>query len=295
MKKIFLIVFALILYSQTQAQVWDWNEDSLSWRISTHMNFSAMQTRLYTTSGNETINDTIYRVVHPLNCFAPPGSSSQFTFLIRQEGDSILFRYDDQEYLMYDFGLEVGDSFDRYLCFTEGGVYPGTNQNQPLATATVTAIDTIEIDGEPRKRFFLEDYLWDTWIEGIGSIYSFARMDYCKTDVVDNLECFHRNGVQEYIGFHDECCPNNLSTQFSDFIASNNILFPNPISRSQAFKRSSQADHAVLSFYDSKGRLFKSVKWKDGMSPEKIGLESGYYTVLVQSEEGYFRQKLVVQ
>jgi hypothetical protein len=259
------------------------------------MNFSIMRTKLYTSVGNETINDTTYRVIHTVNCDAPPITESEFFCHLRQDGDSIMARLDDQEYLMFDFGLEVGDSFDRYLCFTEGGVYPGTNQNQPLATATVISIDTIEINGAPRKRFFLEDYLWDTWIEGIGSIYSFARMDYCKVDVVDNLECFHRNGVQEYIGSHDECCPTNLSTQFSDFEASYNTLFPNPISQSQAFKISSSAHPIQLSFYDANGRLIESVKWADELSPEKIGLKSGFYTVLIQDDNGIFRQKLLVQ
>lgn len=120
-------------------------------------------------------------------------------------------------------------------------------------------------------------------------------MDYCKFDVIDNLECFHRNGVQEYMGSYDECCPTNLSTRFSDFESSHNTLFPNPISQSQAFKISSSADPIQLSFYNANGRLIESVKWTDGLSPEKIGLKSGFYTVLIQGDDRSFRQKLLVQ
>lgn len=153
MKSIHPIILALLLCSQVHAQDWDWNQDSLSWRISTHMNFSIMRTKLYTTVGNETINDTIYRVIHTVNCDAPPITESQFFCHLRQDGDSIIARLDGQEYLMYDFGLEVGDTFDRQLCFTEGGIYPA-NQTEPLAIAKVISIDAVEINGESRKRFF---------------------------------------------------------------------------------------------------------------------------------------------
>jgi hypothetical protein len=204
-----------------------------------------------------------------------------------------MVRIDDQEFLMYDFGLEVGDTFQRSLCFEEGLLYHINGEF--FEPATVVAVDMIEVNGQPKKRIFFEDWNYDVWIEGIGSTYSFAKMDFCIVDVVDNLECFHRNGVQEYMGLYDDCCPTNLSTRFSDFEASHHTLFPNPISQSQAFKISSLADHAKLSFYDSNGRFLKAVEWKEGMSPEKIGLKSGFYTVLIQEAKGSFRQKLIIQ
>jgi hypothetical protein len=254
------------------------------------MNFSIMRTKLYTTVGNETINDTIYRVIHTVNCDAPPITESEFFCHLRQDGDSIMARLDGQEYLMYDFGLEVGDMFERQLCFDEGIL--GYDDSQ-LPTQEVLTVDSIELNGEVRKRIVF----WsEMWIEGIGSDNSFANMEDCGiVDVSDNLECFHRNGEQEYMGFYDECCPTNLSTRFSDFESSHNTLFPNPISQSQTFKLSSLAEHVQLSFYDANGRLLESVKWADGLSPEKIGIKSGFYTVLIQDDNGSFRQKLLVQ
>ena len=293
-KRILVSLSLLFLITmQSGAQDWNWNQDSLSWKISTHMNFSIMRTKLYTTVGSETINDTIYRVVHTINCFAPPVTENEFFCLIRQEGDSILLRYDDREYLMYDFGLEVGDTFDRYLCFSEGAIGPGNlGTDTPLATSTVTDVDTIEIISDSRRRIFLED---DIWIEGIGSVYSFAKMDYCITDVSDNLECFHRNAEQEYTGSWDTCCPTNLSTEFHNLIPRDVILFPNPVFQDQSLNLSKDFSKSILFFYNSNGKLVNTVNWQAGISPKSIGLHSGFYTVLIQNENVKYRQKLIVK
>lgn len=89
---------------------------------------------------------------------------------IREEGTKVLFRYHDHngsnwvcpafqdpavDYVLYDFGLEVGDT-----------AYYYNGEGSPV---TVQSIDTVLLDGVPRKRLIMSSGL-DEWIQGMGSV-----------------------------------------------------------------------------------------------------------------------------
>jgi hypothetical protein len=114
----------------------------------------------YKIEGDTVINNSTYSKVY--SCFNDSLLQNwNFLMLIREDSNVKVYRYDSfnqEEYLLYDFTLEIGDLF-----YTGGEI--GGN---PLF-ALVEDIDSVLIDGEFRKRIIFEDWFDEFWIEGIGS------------------------------------------------------------------------------------------------------------------------------
>ncbi|MBO6118511.1 MAG: T9SS type A sorting domain-containing protein [Bacteroidales bacterium] len=92
-----------------------------------------------------------------------------------------------EEYLLYDFNLQQGDTIDyiREIYFWGGYSFP------VLAPNYVTEVDSVNIDGELLKRIIIENNYGDKeiWIQGIGSnrgLLESFNADYslvcCKQD-----------------------------------------------------------------------------------------------------------------
>ena len=83
---------------------------------------------------------------------------------VREEGEKVFFyiEYDNEECLMYDYGLNIDDEITLKLPWL------------PDITDTfkVTEIDSIDYNGIKRKRIRLENLImnhrYDYWVEGIG-------------------------------------------------------------------------------------------------------------------------------
>lgn len=125
---------------------------------------------------------------------------------VRNEGQRTLMRRTtnctDKQYVLYDFGMEAGDS-----------VYAPMNMDlmeQDTTLFILQDIDTVEIRGVERRRFSLlfdrcNETLVNTpmqWIEGIGStMHPFYPVD-CLCDFCEQsltLLCYDSSGVQLYV------------------------------------------------------------------------------------------------
>ncbi|MDR0413433.1 MAG: hypothetical protein LBH61_06520, partial [Dysgonamonadaceae bacterium] len=86
--------------------------------------------------------------------------SENYLAALREADKKVFIKENQQdESLLYDFGLEVGDAVEK---------------NE--LSYTVTKIDTVLIGETQRKRFFFNDH-YDVWIEGIGSLHHFHALE----------------------------------------------------------------------------------------------------------------------
>ena len=92
---------------------------------------------------------------------------------------------DSTEFLLYDFGLQLGDSLKGYCANMNIGLNP-----------IVSSIDSILIDNSWRRKINFKNQSDNEegclyFIEGIGSSLGFMAIQYCPSfEGTANLECF---------------------------------------------------------------------------------------------------------
>lgn len=140
------------------------------------------------------VNDTVYRRIfsYGIDC------------LIREENGVVYSRrgmpyYNEVDYVgdvaIYNFNFNVGDSMNYYLN-DHGTIIP--------FTFYVYRVDSINIDNTWLKRIYFDD--GDIWIEGIGSMGGFNRVELAFTDggayeayTEYKLTCLHQNDELMYV------------------------------------------------------------------------------------------------
>jgi hypothetical protein len=141
----------------------------------------------------------------------------------RTSGEKVYFKFiDGMEYMIYDFGLKVGESCYCYMCGIGLDKYTALN------------VDTITIDGIKRKRIqvYAESLSGfpSYWIEGIGSNLN-PFLYYCS-GVKDELRCLTTNSGTIYMNPDYTDCESlyqithtivNVNTQWSGL----NVKFTN--------------------------------------------------------------------
>ena len=182
-------------------------------------------------------------------------------------------RDSSREFLIYDFSLNVGDTF----CF----VYPDS-----FGCVPVGYVDSVS---GPRRRI---TFSWPSniWLEGIGSEYGWFEYDIVATSVTD-LACFRTN--QDTLVFNNGSFPGSCSC-LPAFLARAQsqhppgiLIYPNPV-----------MDRCILEFPDAGKGTFELIKpdgtrilTGDFVPDEKISLNledlnAGFYLIRVVSEKG---------
>ncbi len=127
---------------------------------------------------------------------------------------------DSVEYLLYDFNVHVGDTIQINNPWTTGEV-----------ETLITSIDSIEINGEMRKRIHSDNLdqgnFFDEWIEGIGSIHGLVYGTSYATDGGHVLICHFHNDILLYQYWNAEDCIHDVSikeVEEEDYFS----VYPNP-------------------------------------------------------------------
>lgn len=199
MKSIFLLLSFLLFISFCTLQAQTINPGS-QWRVdyTAPIDPYVMQYVDFI-DGDTTINLKVYHKIYYsggiLNPMPPPYYAYIFEHelhsYLREEGDRWYTYHYNQDTLLYDFSLEVGDTL--IAAYTGGAII-------------VEEIDSILVDGEYRKRMHMdlgptqsEVYI----IEGIGSIRGlFESMPIF--DMGGSLRCYAIDGIPVYTPF-GEC------------------------------------------------------------------------------------------
>jgi len=182
----FLTITLLIQHSYSQSETDFVNFDN-QWNLASGSGGYASTNKYRFDEDSITINNLVYYTmeysIEELSQEWIPYEQAAF----RQEGKKVyqLTLFDSTEVLLYDFGLEVGDTL-------LGAEYIGEPD------LTVIEIDSILLeDGSLRKQLHLisSNSCIIQWVEGLGSIvYAFNSAMYtCFTDVGTTLICFSQN------------------------------------------------------------------------------------------------------
>ena len=177
------------------------------WNIK-HTSFNGWQDTYGVKIGEEEeINGVTYKKVLENTGF-PEENWIETNAFLREDGDKVYCKAGDQpEYVLYDFGLEVGDIFSTIFCDME-----------VIAKGNITLVD-----GSSRKTLKLKasgvDIVETTWIEGLGSaeygIISYPNI--CATDYAEELLCFYEADEINFPSISANCLILKIKGVFSSY------------------------------------------------------------------------------
>jgi hypothetical protein len=206
-------------------------EEGATWSTGFACDYCGSHPEFYTISGDTILDGTPYKKLMYAGSWVDNGFNFEYDYLggIREDSlrrvyykgenlpnylccDAIDF---SQELLMYDFGVEVGDTiFDGLNCYYFPPIGAGYR--------VVDQIDTIEIGGDLRKRFTLRWVKYDGGgtccdyhIEGLG--YEYGFFPFCIHFEWTWITACHTDSSMDYditpCLLFSECYARGVSTQ----------------------------------------------------------------------------------
>lgn len=199
----------------------------------------------------------------------------------------------DSDMLLYDFGLEVGDT--AYWTAYEYNV--------------VRKIDSVQLlDGTWRRAISFDSLLAfygpDYWIEGIGSHWGLFG-PYCKEPFEGecSLNCFKKSDTLVYEGysFYSLTDCNHIYTNvFSPTVELDNLVSPNPATDFIIFNLHNFATaDCEISIYNSTGQTINHFSSRHStqlkIPVSEIGNCGMYYYMMKVNDETFFEGKFLIQ
>jgi len=290
MKKI-IIVLLLIAISKIQAQNYFGFPDSNAvWNTYYADMFYAYNINPYFVKGDTTFNGQTYKKVYqsadtfvnPFNC--------NLSLLVRDTNQQWLFFnfFNQSEDVLYDFGLEVGDTFE-------------INLDGNPSIYVVSQIDSILLAGQYRKRMYMSNFDQFNpieWIEGIGSSKGLIVPYHTLTCGGYNLICFHENDVLIYSGSDSSCWfseyVNNVGTE--KFESGKGLkIYPNPAKDKIKIEFNDICENCRVQIFDILGRYQSSeIKFSSNIIEiARSELLSGMYFLRIESANGFWTERIV--
>ena len=174
-------------------------------------------TIFYQLIGDTIINEMEYKKLTAHYSMASPLSREYVAALRFSENKKVFIHYDDTEYLLYDFGAQVGDTLE---------IFGGIDHYKDFKTLphVITEIDTLD-DGKLQMQLMvnLQDEWHErsipiTWIEGVGS----------KDGVVQNVATLRigLGGIELLCAYHSDEC---IYTTDNPYYTSLGCVYNDPI------------------------------------------------------------------
>ncbi len=218
MKNLLLPILFVCIFTNTKAQQYhEFPKENARWVYHYYYNNDGIEERydLYYIDGDTLINNNTYQIIKSKQWLwgpYPEIKDGSFNLFFREESKRIYFRYSspyyDNEYLAYDFNLNVNDTFVNFH-----------------TSDSLVMIDEYEKYGRRAMYFkslnfkYLGSEFYQEWIEGIGhtegELFSgdyFSNLICFKTDECDTCSCY------------DDIITSNIPIQTSPSLN----LYPNP-------------------------------------------------------------------
>jgi len=206
--KIFALLICMLM---TTSVIWADDNTSdfyfpegMTWTVSILSDYGCDHKSVLVLQGDTLINSKTYHNVRMYNA----KEQQVLSIPITAEGKKIYAHIYDRDILLYDFGLEVGDSIMRYRSINMEDGIPEDLRFDPDSTYSyVTGIDSVTLlDGRRAKRLHYNIYLPD--IEYVGCSYGglFSIIDVpLLTTCGSNACCCTLNGELIYEDYAGVC------------------------------------------------------------------------------------------
>jgi hypothetical protein len=250
-----------------------------------------ISTNSFKLEGDTVWNGKTYKNLY--TCDADPSVSNWdigSDYLYREEAGKV-FKvnfWSEQEELVYDFNLNIGDSV--YVDSIYANAY-----------AYVTLVDSIIIDGAYHKQIHF-DSPQDIWVEGLGSLHSpFNPIQYSFL-IPGGFELLcvtNQNGTIYMNPSYHKCYIDTtyITSQPELFQSSSEIkVSNNPMKTFSLIKIQGSVDgFEKYSLFNSCGMMIKSGTIKDNtFTIQRENLSSGIYFLKVYSKEVILSKKLII-
>lgn len=269
-------------------------KENAVWNI-TNVNFAidpwdsdSYNTNSYRIFGDTTINTIIYKKLWFVNCFDETfnEANSNYFAAIREDDKKVYFFKDDEEYIIYDFSLEVGETFLYYSFFS----------NQ-VVELQVESIETILVNGENRNKinFIINDEFsgWvKSWVEGIGSQAGLFDYAFYHGNFDVYLNCYKENEAIIYSESGDNCCLGLTDIETPLINVESLNIFPNPATKVLNIVGSGITEIQII---DINGNIiYKQKLNKENTQIDIQQFTKGFYLLRVFIDQRVITKKLMV-
>lgn len=287
-KTIFLITGLISIISISGQNYFPLVEENKEWNV-LHVGYNWNFTdTIFTTTSYKIEGDTVIG----LNTYFKVYYSQEeypvnwtYKGCVREDQDKkVYLHYWGDDYLIYDFGVEVGDTIEIF------------DNSYPVETL-VEATDSIFINGSYRKSILL-NYLslngvFERWIEGVGSNRGFLESGtagyvggwyWCL--------CMSQNGELIYMYPNYNACY-LISTGIDEINGNELEIYPNPTSHILTLKFPNPARIESISITDLKGQKIRNLEYSKEI--DLTGIPSGIYLLKLNLDNGELMKKIVIK
>ncbi len=307
-----LILTIISLSAKAQTSVYHQFPDSNAiWREDRDQNDGSFMFRWNVEkfiNGDTVISGISYHKIYESGYYAQYGLPAQnlidsyyyyntYFGVIRQGANKKVYTYNtfsNQDELLYDFNLQVGDTIPFAV-------------NHPTGfgdTLTISRIDSIFDGTNYRKHFFITahqsgftDSNYTSIIEGIGSTYGLFYIIDPPFEYTGTLKCFIQNDSTKYTDGSLNACDliTNVNEHSQQGFSIN--IFPNPFNYSTTIKVSDEFFNAELNIFNAIGEVVnhQTIKGKT-LIIYRNDFDEGIYFYQITSNKGKVRTgKFMIQ
>jgi hypothetical protein len=245
-------------------------------------------TEIFKTEGDTIINAMTYKKLW--SSFNDSAMiNADLKGFLREESGIVYYRdyYLNEDKVLYNFNLESGDTATIYNDFCGDWM------------VIIMDVDTVDYYGVQRKRWTLEGWSGEYWIEGIGSTNGllYSMLYECSADIYKELICCHENDALIFMKeYEDKCYQTNVGIgETAD--ESHVIINPNPVIQGQTFVIQCDKDIVEVDVYNSAGVLAKQFAsdQQKTLSISSGTLMPGFYLVRIKAADSQvFSKKFII-
>lgn len=225
----------------------------------------------------------------PWECTISSGYTIPHLLGMREDSGKVYRRMNqpgEQEYLMYDFTAEIGDTVPSPQVFDNGAVFE---------INVVNAIDSILIDGAYRKRWWIQGQLQDNfYIEGIGNHQGLTHPMSEWFECVWYLDCYSANGQEIYPDTGVACDPVIAWLNVEEEKAQVNLFTATNDANGVVLSPKKLGEAINYSIYNTSGQLIKSGNLTDEVVLSSQNMRAGIYVVVANSDKDFQTQTIFV-